>query len=222
MEIEKLASYSGKRFLDIVVASLILTILSPLILMVWLAVLLCLGKPVLFKQVRPGLHGKAFRLFKFRTMSDKKGKDGRLLPDSERLTRLGRLLRATSLDEIPELMNVLKGDMSLVGPRPLLFRYMPFFKPDERKRFLARPGITGLAQVSGRNLIDWDTRLRLDVMYVSTMSFLGDVKILLKTAWNVIFAKGVSADVDLVETSLDEERTELKSESEFHGPKDYN
>ncbi len=192
--LERLVSYPGKRLLDLVAASLLLLAATPLLPVVALMVRLSMGSPVLFRQVRPGLFGRPFGILKLRTMTDARGPDGSLRPDGERLTALGRFLRSSSLDELPELVNVIRGEMSLVGPRPLLDRYMPYFRPRERLRFNARPGITGLAQVSGRNLLTWDQRLEFDAVYVETMSFRGDLTILARTVWGVIRREGVSAD----------------------------
>lgn len=172
-----------------------------------------LGSPVLFKQERPGFMGKKFFMFKFRTMTDKRDENGNLLPDGDRLTSFGSWLRKTSLDELPELFNILNGNMSIVGPRPLLFRYMPFFTMEERKRFLVKPGLTGLAQVSGRNLVQWDQRLSLDVQYYENQTLGLDIKIILKTFKTFLMREGVSANVDEVETWLDEERANLKIET---------
>ncbi len=197
----------GKRFLDIGLVVLFSPLWLPLFSLVACLVWLFMGRPIFFLQERPGKDGKPFRIIKFRTMVDKRDEHGNLLPDRERLTPLGIWLRKTSLDEIPELINVLKGDMSLVGPRPLLFRYMPYFRERERLRFTVLPGITGLAQVSGRNYLSWDERLELDAQYAERVSFLFDLKILWKTFIHVLFMKGVSPDVDEAETWLDEERS---------------
>lgn len=180
-----------KRGGDIVLSSVALMLLSPLFLIVYLFVLRSMGRPVLFKQVRPGLNEKKFRMFKFRTMTDETDENGNLLPDHVRLTKTGGFLRKTSLDELPELINIFKGDMSIVGPRPLLVRYLPHYTERENKRHLVRPGLTGLAQVSGRNLIEWDQRLEKDVEYVENVSFMLDVKIIMKTVWIVLNRKDV-------------------------------
>lgn len=207
-------TYPGKRVLDLVLASTALLLSLPLLAVVALAVGLTMGSPVLFAQRRPGRYERPFRILKFRTMTDRRRPDGGLAPDAERLTRLGRFLRHTSLDELPELLNVLRGEMSLVGPRPLLERYQPFFRERERLRFLARPGITGLAQVSGRNFLRWDQRLELDAVYVESMSFGQDLAILARTAAQVVLRKGVSADANLAESWLDEERRAAGSTAE--------
>lgn len=196
-----------KRLFDLVIALLALFILAPVIGLVALLVHLKLGAPVLFRQQRPGLHGKPFTLYKFRTMTDARDAAGNLLPDSARLTPFGRLLRNTSLDELPELWNVIKGDMSLVGPRPLLMRYMPYFYETEKTRFNVRPGITGLAQISGRNNLSWDLRIATDVQYVQSLSFWLDLKILWLTLWRVITRQGLQVDPGATMLNLDEERS---------------
>ncbi len=183
-----------KRFLDLSVAILGLMLLSPLILLLALLIRLKLGSPILFIQVRPGLHGEPFCMIKFRTMTDDRNTDGKLLPDSMRLTPFGKFLRTTSLDELPELWNVLKGDMSLVGPRPLLMEYLSFYTPEQARRHEVRPGITGWAQINGRNAIGWEEKFRLDVWYVNNQSFWLDLKILFLTAKKVFAREGISAD----------------------------
>lgn len=198
--------YPGKRLLDVVLAGLALIVLAPLLAGVALAVWRSLGRPVFFRQERPGFRGRPFRLVKFRTMTDARDAQGNPLPDGQRLTRLGRFLRRSSLDELPELWNVLRGDMSLVGPRPLLMRYLPYFRPRERLRFEVRPGITGLAQVSGRNCLGWDQRLELDARYVENLSLRQDLCILGRTLRAVWKREGAAANADEVETCLDEER----------------
>lgn len=170
-----------------------LLLLSPVLFMVMLLVRTKLGSPVLFAQQRPGLGGRVFRIYKFRTMTDARGADGELLSDSERLTRFGALLRSTSLDELPELWNVLKGDMSLVGPRPLLVEYLDRYTPEQARRHEVRPGITGWAQVNGRNALSWEDRFELDVWYVENRSLLLDVKILAMTVWTVLRREGISS-----------------------------
>jgi len=181
-----------KRLFDISVASLVLVLLSPILLVVALMVRINLGAPVLFRQVRPGLGGQPFVLLKFRTMRDAVDGSGNPLPDEQRLTRLGKFLRASSLDELPELWNVLKGDMSLVGPRPLLMEYLSLYTREQARRHDVRPGITGWAQVNGRNALDWEERFAMDVWYVDNCSFWLDVKILWLTLLKVIRAEGVS------------------------------
>lgn len=182
-----------KRIFDVCLASLGLLVLAVPLLFLACAIRLKLGKPVFFRQVRPGLHGEPFELLKFRTMTDARGEDGELLSDPERLTKFGAFLRATSLDELPELWNVLKGDMSLVGPRPLLVEYLPLYSPEQARRHDVRPGITGLAQISGRNAISWEEKFRLDVWYVDHVSVWLDVVILWKTVIKVLARDGISA-----------------------------
>jgi lipopolysaccharide/colanic/teichoic acid biosynthesis glycosyltransferase len=170
-----------KRFLDIVASFSVLLLLSPLLAILSLQVYRKLGSPAFFQQSRPGLRGRPFQLIKFRTMTDERDADGVLLPDSERLPPFGRFLRSTSLDELPELWNVLKGDMSLVGPRPLLMEYLGLYSDEQARRHDVRPGITGWAQVNGRNALTWEEKFELDVWYVDNRSFLMDIKILLMT-----------------------------------------
>jgi len=183
----------SKRLFDIVVSLLALVLLGPVLLILALLVRINLGSPVLFKQVRPGLNEQTFEMVKFRTMTDAKDSEGNLLPNHERLTRFGRMLRATSLDELPELWNVLKGDMSLVGPRPLLVEYLPLYNSEQRKRHWARPGITGWAQVNGRNTISWEERFALDTWYVEHRTFWLDIKILLLTIKKVVSRADINA-----------------------------
>jgi lipopolysaccharide/colanic/teichoic acid biosynthesis glycosyltransferase len=182
-----------KRPLDLLVAAAAVGVCSPLLAAIALAVRWRLGSPVLFAQPRAGRDGRAFRCLKFRTMADARDADGALLPDERRLTRFGRWLRSTSLDELPELWNVLRGEMSLVGPRPLLVEYLDHYTPEQARRHEVRPGITGLAQVSGRNALDWPRRLELDVQYVNNVSLRLDVRILWRTVATVLSRRGVSA-----------------------------
>jgi len=182
-----------KRIFDVVLALLGMLLLAIPLLLLICVVRVRLGKPVFFRQVRPGLHGEPFHILKFRTMTDARGPDGELLPDPERLTKLGAFLRSTSLDELPELWNVLKGDMSLVGPRPLLMEYLPRYSPEQMRRHAVRPGITGLAQISGRNTISWEEKFRLDVWYVDHVSVWLDIVILWKTVIKVVAREGISA-----------------------------
>lgn len=175
-----------KRPLDCLLSSLALIILSPIMLVTAVLVRLKLGSPILFTQERPGLHEKLFKIYKFRTMTDKRDEKGELLPDSERLTRFGKILRSTSLDELPELFNIAKGDMAIVGPRPLLTQYLPYYRPEERERHAIRPGLTGYAQIHGRNYVMWDERCALDVQYAKKITFIGDVKIILQTVMKVL------------------------------------
>ena len=185
-----------KRCFDLVVAVMALLALAvPLLVLVWL-VRSKLGSPVFFRQVRPGLHGQPFEMVKFRTMTDERGADGALLPDAQRLTPFGRFLRASSLDELPELWNVIKGDMSLVGPRPLLMEYLPLYAPEQARRHEVRPGITGWAQVNGRNAIGWEDKFALDVWYVENPSLWLDIKILWMTVRKVLVRDGISAAGD--------------------------
>lgn len=183
-----------KRLFDILASTVGLLLLAPVITILAWQIRKKLGSPVLFRQTRPGLHGKAFEMVKFRTMTDARGPDGALLPDAERLTPFGRWLRATSLDELPELWNVLKGDMSLVGPRPLLMEYLPLYTPEQARRHEVRPGITGWAQVNGRNALSWEEKFRLDVWYVDNRSFWLDLRILWLTVRKVLAREGISAD----------------------------
>ena len=183
-----------KRFFDILLATFVLVLLLPLLIFVAWQVRRKMGAPVLFRQLRPGLYGKPFEMLKFRTMRDELDSEGQPLPDSERLSDFGRWLRATSLDELPELWNVLRGDMSLVGPRPLLMEYLPLYTPEQARRHEVRPGITGWAQVNGRNAISWEEKFALDVWYVDNQSLLLDFKILLLTVKNVLVRAGISAD----------------------------
>ncbi|MCX7835626.1 MAG: sugar transferase [bacterium] len=202
--------YFGKRILDFLLTMIALFFALPVMGIIAILVAWKMGRPILFCQKRPGLLGKGFWMFKFRTMNSKRDAEGKLLPDGERLTPLGIWLRRTSLDELPELLNILKGDMSIVGPRPLLFRYMPYFTTEERKRFLVRPGLTGLAQISGRNLLNWDKRLACDVEYYEKQSLFLDLKIIFLTFKKFLIREGVSPNVDEVETWLDEERKDQK------------
>lgn len=183
-----------KRILDITIASTALILLSPVYLIVAHKVKKNLGSPVLFRQVRPGLHGKPFEMIKFRTMKDALDAEGNPLPDSERLTPFGKMLRTTSLDEMPELWNVIKGDMSIVGPRPLLMEYLPLYNSEQAKRHNVRPGITGYAQVNGRNAISWEKKFELDTWYVEHQSLWLDFKIMLKTIRKVIAKDDISAE----------------------------
>ena len=183
-----------KRCADIGVAAVALLVAAPLLLLVALAVRVNLGSPVLFRQRRPGLHGRPFTMVKFRTMRDAIGRDGRPLPDTERLTPFGKLLRSTSLDELPELWNVLHGEMSLVGPRPLLMEYLDRYTPEQARRHEVRPGVTGWAQVHGRNALSWEERFRLDVWYVEHRSLRLDLQILIRTFSMVLCRTGVTAN----------------------------
>ena len=183
-----------KRCLDFLLSLAALIILSPVLLLVAILVRCKLGSPIIFKQQRPGLHERIFCMYKFRTMTDAKDADGNLLPDEVRLTKFGKLLRSTSLDELPELFNILKGDMAIVGPRPLLVQYLPRYNERQRRRHDVRPGFTGLAQVNGRNSISWQEKFEWDVKYVEQVSFLMDVKIIAKTVGVVLKRDGISSE----------------------------
>ena len=181
-----------KRTLDLILTVPALIVLSPVLLLLGILVAILLGSPVLFRQRRPGLHGRPFWLLKFRTMTDARDAGGALLPDAERLTAFGRFLRATSLDELPELFNVLKGDMSLVGPRPLLMQYLERYTPEQARRHEVRPGITGWAQVNGRNAITWEEKFKLDIWYVDHRSLWLDMKIIAMTVWKILNREGIN------------------------------
>lgn len=185
-----------KRLLDIIISFTALVIFSPVLLVTAVLVRVKLGSPVIFHQDRPGYHEKVFRLCKFRSMTEERGADGELLPDEVRLTRFGKTLRATSLDELPELWNILKGDMSLIGPRPLLVKYLPLYNEFQRHRHDVRPGLTGWAQVNGRNAITWEQRFEYDVDYVKHISFWMDLKILFRTVAVVFGHRGISSATD--------------------------
>ena len=186
-----------KRPMDCFLATLSLLFLSPVILILSLLVRVFLGSPVLFEQDRPGKDGKVFKLYKFRTMTDKRGEDGQLLADEKRLTTFGKVLRSSSLDELPELFNIIKGEMSLIGPRPLLVKYLPLYNEEQAKRHDVRPGLTGLAQSRGRNSLSWEEKFKLDVEYVNHITFLGDLKIIVDTIRSVLNSEGISADGDV-------------------------
>jgi lipopolysaccharide/colanic/teichoic acid biosynthesis glycosyltransferase len=174
-----------------------IVVLSPVLIIVGILVRVKLGSPVLFKQKRPGLNEKIFTMYKFRTMTDEKDENGELLPDSVRLTKFGRMLRSTSLDELPELFNILKGDMSIVGPRPLLIQYLDLYNDHQKRRHEVRPGLSGHAQVNGRNAISWEDKFNLDVEYVDNMSFIGDWKIIFLTIKKVFVKEGISSDTSV-------------------------
>ena len=186
-----------KRMMDFILAFLALILLSPVLLVVWCLVRINLGSPAVFKQERPGLNGKIFKLYKFRTMTDMRDENGELLPDEVRLTKFGKVLRSTSLDELPELWNIVKGDMSIVGPRPLLVRYLPLYNKRQARRHEVRPGFTGLAQVNGRNSISWEEKFEWDVKYVDSISFVGDIKIILNTIRVVLKRDGISSETSV-------------------------
>ncbi|MGI6381623.1 MAG: sugar transferase [Tissierellaceae bacterium] len=183
-----------KRPLDITLSLIGLIVLSPVMIIVALLVRIKLGSPVIFKQQRPGLNEKIFIMYKFRTMTDERDENGELLPDGIRLTKFGRFLRSTSLDELPELFNILKGDMSVIGPRPLLVEYLPLYDEYQKRRHEVRPGLSGLAQVSGRNAINWEDKFNLDVEYVDNISFFGDWKIIFLTLKKVFIREGISSN----------------------------
>ena len=195
-----------KRPLDLLLSSFTLILLSPVFLILFFLVRIKLGSPVLFVQERIGKDEKPFKLYKFRSMTNKRDTNGKLLPDAERLTAFGSLLRSTSLDELPELINIAKGDMALIGPRPLLVQYLPYYTEKEKHRHDIRPGLSGLAQVNGRNHVKWDQRLAMDVEYVNKITFCGDIKIILRTINNVFSRKDIAPDTVSVEPYLDEER----------------
>jgi len=186
-----------KRPMDFVLSLTAIIVLSPVFLVVAVLVMIELGSPVIFKQERPGLNEKIFTLYKFRSMTDERDENGELLPDSVRLTKFGKFLRSTSLDELPELVNILKGDMSIVGPRPLLVEYLPLYDEHQRRRQEVRPGLSGLAQVSGRNTISWEEKFNLDVEYVDNISFILDWKIIFLTIKKVIFREGISSNTSV-------------------------
>ncbi len=202
-----------KRLLDFVLSLIALIILSPVILIVAILVKIKLGSPVLFKQERPGKNEKIFRMYKFRTMTDEKDEDGNLLPDDIRLTKFGKILRSTSLDELPELFNILKGDMSIVGPRPLLVNYLPYYTEREKHRHDVRPGLTGWAQINGRNTTLWDDRLEQDVYYVKHISFKIDIWIIIKTIQKVIKRSDILVGKEIPAGRLDDYRRGTKYES---------
>lgn len=181
-----------KRFVDLILTVPAFVLLSPVLIVTALFVRIKLGSPVLFKQMRPGLNEKPFNMLKFRTMTDERDANGKLLPDAQRLTRFGRFLRATSLDELPELLNVLKGDMSLVGPRPLLMQYLDRYTPEQARRHEVKPGITGWAQVNGRNALTWEEKFKLDVWYVDNQSVWLDIKIIFMTIWKILKREGIN------------------------------
>lgn len=203
-----------KRILDIISSLLAIIILSPLLAVTAVLVKTKLGSPVLFKQERPGKDEKIFTLMKFRTMTDERDENGELLPDEVRLTKFGKFLRSTSIDELPELFNILKGDMSVIGPRPLLVQYLPYYTKEERHRHDVRPGLTGWAQVNGRNSLDWDHRFECDVEYVKNMSLLFDIKIIFSTILKVIGKSDVAEDTNQIEGNFAEIRAQQIKEKQ--------
>lgn len=183
-----------KRILDFTLSLLALIVLSPVMIVLYILVRIKLGNPVVFKQMRPGKDEKIFELYKFRTMTDEKDEDGNLLPDEVRLTKFGKFLRSTSLDELPELINIIKGDMAIVGPRPLLVQYLEFYNEEQKHRHDVRPGLTGLAQVSGRNSLTWEEKFKQDIEYINHLTFVNDVKIIFMTIGKVFKREGISQD----------------------------
>ena len=207
-----------KRAFDVLFAAAGILFLSPALFLLAVLVRINLGAPVLFRQTRPGLHGRFFTLYKFRTMTDERDDAGNLLPDGQRLTKLGRFLRSASLDELPQLFNVLKGEMSIVGPRPLYMKYLSYYTEHEKKRHAVRPGITGWAQIHGRNHLPWDERLALDVWYAENRTFRLDLEILVKTFWQVIRKEGVAPNTDEVEPDMDQERQKKLTDLHLNCP----
>ena len=195
-----------KRLIDCLCGIAAVVVFCWLYILVAILVRIKLGSPVLFTQERPGKDEKIFRLYKFRTMTDNRDENGNLLPDEVRLTKFGRMLRATSLDELPEVFNIIKGDMSIIGPRPLLVSYLPWYTEEEKHRHDVRPGLSGLAQVNGRNFVDWDHRLAFDVAYVKKITFLGDVRIILQTVRKFLKKEDIAVDTNKVEPNFAEER----------------
>ena len=195
-----------KRFFDVVLSLIAIIVLSPVYLIVSILVLVFMGWPILFKQPRPGKNEKIFNMYKFRTMTNKKDKDGNLLPDDQRLPKFGKFLRKTSLDELPEIFCILNGSMSFVGPRPLLIKYLPYYSKEEHHRHDVRPGLTGWAQANGRNLVNWDERFKLDLEYVNNVSLKMDIKVILKTIGVVLKREGITDGKTETMTFLDEER----------------
>lgn len=203
-----------KRLLDIIISLTALIILSPILLVVWILVRVKLGGPAIFTQQRPGKNEKVFKLYKFRSMTNERDENGELLPDEVRLTKFGKLLRSTSLDELPELFNILKGDMSLIGPRPLLVRYLPWYTEEERHRHDVRPGLTGLAQVNGRNALGWEDRFAYDLEYVNNLTFWMDFKIIGMTVGKVLKRSGTLSGADQTVADFDVYRKEQKNEAD--------
>lgn len=197
-----------KRFFDILFSLIAIIILLPLYIIISILVLIFMGWPILFKQPRPGKDEKIFNMYKFRTMTNKKGKDGNLLPDEQRLPKFGKFLRKTSLDELPEIFCILNGSMSFVGPRPLLVKYLPYYTEEEHHRHDVRPGLTGWAQANGRNLVNWDERFKLDLEYVNNVSLKMDIKVILKTINVVLKREGITDGKTETMTFFDEERKE--------------
>ena len=204
-----------KRLIDFILSLIALIILSPILLILAILVRIKLGSPIIFKQKRPGLNEKIFILYKFRTMTDAKDEHGNLLPDEIRLTKFGKLLRSTSLDELPELFNILKGDMAIVGPRPLLVRYLPLYNDHQKHRHDVRPGFTGWAQCNGRNAISWEEKFDLDVYYTKHISLFLDLKIILKTVRVVLFREGISSKTSVTMEEFRGSKWTWKSNSRY-------
>lgn len=202
-----------KRVLDLILSLMALILLMPLMIIIAILIRIKLGSPVIFKQKRPGKNEKIFILYKFRTMTDKKDKDGNLLPDSERLTKFGKILRSTSLDELPELFNIIKGDMAIVGPRPLLVKYLPYYTKEERHRHDVRPGLTGLAQINGRNTTNWEDRFKYDIEYTHKIALIEDIKIAIKTVVKIIRKQDILVGNEQILLDLDEVRKNENSKS---------
>ena len=200
-----------KRILDFTLSLLALIVLSPIMLILYILVRIKLGNPVIFKQMRPGKNEKIFKLYKFRTMTDKKDEQGNLLPDEQRLTKFGKFLRSTSLDELPELINIIKGDMAIVGPRPLLVQYLEFYNEEQKHRHDVRPGLTGLAQVSGRNSITWEEKFKQDIEYINHLTFVNDVKIIFMTIGKVFKREGISQDGEATMERFDIAQTQKQN-----------
>lgn len=203
-----------KRLLDIIISLTALIILSPVLLVVWILVHVKLGGPAIFTQQRPGKGEKIFKLYKFRSMTNERDENGELLPDEVRLTKFGKILRSTSLDELPELFNILKGDMSLIGPRPLLVRYLPWYTEEERHRHDVRPGLTGLAQVNGRNALGWEDRFKYDLEYVNNLTLGMDLKVLCMTVGKVLKRSGTLSGADQTVADFDVYRKGQKHEAD--------
>lgn len=199
-----------KRFLDVIFSLTAIIILLPIYIIISILVLIFMGWPIFFKQPRPGYKEKIFNMYKFRTMNNKKDKEGNLLPDKDRLTKFGIFLRKTSLDELPELFAILLGKMSFIGPRPLLVEYLPYYTKEEHHRHDVRPGLTGLAQVSGRNLVSWDEKFKIDIKYVDNVTFIGDVKIIIDTVKTVLKKEGITDNKTATMTFLYDERKPQK------------
>lgn len=203
-----------KRPMDFLLSLIAILVLSPVFVVIAILIKIKLGSPIIFKQERPGLNEKIFTMYKFRTMTNDRDENGKLLPNEMRLTKFGKLLRSTSLDELPELFNVLKGDMSLIGPRPLLVSYLPLYNEFQRKRHEVRPGLSGLAQISGRNAISWEEKFELDVKYVENITFINDLKIMFSTIKKVVVREGVNSDTTVVAEPFKGNKTEGNHKSE--------